>query len=148
MNISQTTLAERVGYKDKTSIAKVEAGKVDLPQSKLIAFAKALNTNPSYFFNEINNESVEPLTEKDIRTSYVFSPNEIEHIEKYRKLDERGKETISSLLEIELKRSKDIMLNRLTQYCKDMSLNAAHERTDIEVTDDMKERDEKFFDED
>ena len=29
--LSQAELAEKVGYKDKTAIAKVEAGKVDLP---------------------------------------------------------------------------------------------------------------------
>ena len=30
---SQEELAKKVGYADKTSIAKIEAGKVDLPQS-------------------------------------------------------------------------------------------------------------------
>ena len=30
--LSQSELAALVGYKDKTAIAKVEAGKVDLPQ--------------------------------------------------------------------------------------------------------------------
>lgn len=48
--LSQAELAEKVGYKDKTAIAKVEAGKVDLPQSKISAFAKALNTTTSYLF--------------------------------------------------------------------------------------------------
>lgn len=52
MKISQSTLAEMVGYKDKTAIAKVEAGKVDLPQSKISAFAKALNTSTSYLFGD------------------------------------------------------------------------------------------------
>lgn len=51
-NMSQTTLAELVGYKDKTAVAKVEAGKVDLPQSKIIAFANALGTTTSYFFDD------------------------------------------------------------------------------------------------
>ena len=46
--LSQTELAIKVGYKDKTSIAKIEAGKVDLPQSKIFAFAKNLGTTPSY----------------------------------------------------------------------------------------------------
>ena len=48
--MSQTALAELVGYKDKTAIAKVEAGKVDLPQSKISAFANALNTTTSFLF--------------------------------------------------------------------------------------------------
>ena len=52
--LSQSVLAELVGYKDKTAIAKVEAGKVDLPQSKISAFAKALNTTTSYLFEDSN----------------------------------------------------------------------------------------------
>lgn len=50
--LSQSELAEKVGYKDKTAIAKVEAGKVDLPQSKISAFAKALDTTTSYLFSD------------------------------------------------------------------------------------------------
>ena len=49
--ISQTDLAIKVGYKDKTAIAKIEAGKVDLPQSKIMAFAEALDTTPAYLMN-------------------------------------------------------------------------------------------------
>lgn len=43
LGMSQEELAHKVGYTDRTSIAKIEAGKVDIPQSKIIAFAKALN---------------------------------------------------------------------------------------------------------
>ena len=50
--MSQSELAEKVGYKDKTAIAKVEAGKVDLPQSKISSFAKALDTTTSYLFSD------------------------------------------------------------------------------------------------
>ena len=45
--MSQDTLAEKVGYKDRSSIAKVEAGKVDLSQSKIAAFAAALSVSPA-----------------------------------------------------------------------------------------------------
>lgn len=48
MNLSQEQLAEKLGYKSKTSIHKVEQGMTDLPQSKIIEFAKALNTTPAY----------------------------------------------------------------------------------------------------
>lgn len=45
--LSQGQLATMVGYKDRSSIAKVEAGKVDLSQSKIAAFAEALNVTPA-----------------------------------------------------------------------------------------------------
>ena len=58
--LSQSELAALVGYKDKTALAKVEAGKVDLPQSKISAFAKALNTTTSYLFSDEADEK--PVT--------------------------------------------------------------------------------------
>lgn len=44
---SQEELAEKVGYTDRSSIAKIEAGKVDLQQSKIAAFAAALSVSPA-----------------------------------------------------------------------------------------------------
>lgn len=46
-NISQDELAKLTGYTSRTSISKIENGEVDLTQTKIIAFAKALNTTPS-----------------------------------------------------------------------------------------------------
>lgn len=48
LKISQAELAKRTGYADKTAISKIENGKVDLTQSKVEAFAKALHTTPAY----------------------------------------------------------------------------------------------------
>lgn len=41
-------LAHKMGYKDKSSISKIENGKADIPQSKVVAFAKALETTTAY----------------------------------------------------------------------------------------------------
>lgn len=48
LKLSQEQLAEIMGYKSKTSIHKAEQGITDLPQSKIIEFARALKTTPSY----------------------------------------------------------------------------------------------------
>lgn len=57
MNLSQEQLAEKLGYKSKTSIHKVEQGMTDLPQSKIIEFAKALNTSPAYLMGWIDEKN-------------------------------------------------------------------------------------------
>lgn len=44
LKMTQSDLAEKLGYADKSMIAKIEAGLVDLPQSRIEAFAVALNT--------------------------------------------------------------------------------------------------------
>lgn len=43
--MSQEKLAELTGYTDRSSIAKIEKGDVDLPQSKIMLFAKALGVD-------------------------------------------------------------------------------------------------------
>lgn len=46
LGLSQDALAKKVGYTDRSSIAKIESGKVDLPQSKILEIAEALRIPP------------------------------------------------------------------------------------------------------
>lgn len=46
LNMTQTDLAKLLGYADKSMIAKIEKGAVDLPQTKILAFANALHISP------------------------------------------------------------------------------------------------------
>lgn len=57
LKMSQDTLAELTGYKDRSSIAKIEKGEVDLAESKIREFAKALNVSPQELmgWDEIEN---------------------------------------------------------------------------------------------
>ena len=41
-------LAQQLGYKDKSSISKIENGKADIPQAKVELFARALRTTTAY----------------------------------------------------------------------------------------------------
>lgn len=45
---TQEDLAHLLGYQDRSSIAKIEAGNVDLPQSKILAFAQVLSVSPAF----------------------------------------------------------------------------------------------------
>lgn len=46
LGMTQSELAQKMGYADKSMIAKIEKGVVDLPQSKIIAFADILGVTP------------------------------------------------------------------------------------------------------
>lgn len=47
LGMTQSELAKKLGYTDKSMISKIENGSIDLPQSKIIAFANALDISPS-----------------------------------------------------------------------------------------------------
>lgn len=46
--MSQEDLARAMGYKDRSMITKIESGKVDISQKKILAFARVLHTSPGY----------------------------------------------------------------------------------------------------
>ena len=46
--MSQQELANKVGFKTSSAVNKIELGKRDINQSKLVAFANALDTTPAY----------------------------------------------------------------------------------------------------
>lgn len=48
LNMTQEELAKRLGYKSKTTIAKIENGTNDIVQSKVVDFANALDTTVAY----------------------------------------------------------------------------------------------------
>lgn len=48
LGMTQDELAQATGYKSRSSINKIEKGGNDLPQSKIVLFAKTLNTTPAY----------------------------------------------------------------------------------------------------
>ena len=46
--MTQDDLAKKVGYTSRSSINKIEKGMVDLPRSKIVELAEALDTTASY----------------------------------------------------------------------------------------------------
>lgn len=82
--MTQTDLAEKLGYKDGSMITKIESGKVDISQKKLVAFANALDTTPAYLMGLIDTE--------EISFSERLSVDENHIIMIYRSLPTKGKE--------------------------------------------------------
>ena len=55
--MTQDELAHAVGYKSRSTIAKIESGQRDVSQSKIVAFAKALNTSTSVLMGNDKDDS-------------------------------------------------------------------------------------------
>ena len=62
LNMTQEELAEKLGYKSRSSINKIESSGRNLPQSKIVAIATALRTSPSYLMGWDD----ENITSKDL----------------------------------------------------------------------------------
>ena len=71
--ITQEKLATLTGYTDRSSIAKIEKGEVDLPQSKILLFANALGVDAGTLMGNVNTEKARPLIVEKTTTGAVFS---------------------------------------------------------------------------
>lgn len=54
--LTQEELAHKVGYTDRSSIAKIESGVVDIPQSKIKQFADIFGVTPGYLLGAVSDE--------------------------------------------------------------------------------------------
>lgn len=64
--MSQQELANRVGFKTASAVNKIELGLRDINQSRILAFAKALNTTPNYLLNDDYEKLLPPEITSDV----------------------------------------------------------------------------------
>lgn len=68
--MSQEELARKLGYKDRSTIAKIEAGVNDLTQSKISAVADALQTTTAYLMGWED----EPISRRSVPSNIIPMP--------------------------------------------------------------------------
>lgn len=65
LGLTQEELARMMGYKSKSTINKIELGINDIPQSKIVQFARVLGTTPAVLmgWNDLPNINLQLLAE-------------------------------------------------------------------------------------
>ena len=65
---TQEELAQKMGYKSKSTINKIELGINDIPQSKIVKFADVLGTTPAHLMGWVNdpNRKTPPTDESEL----------------------------------------------------------------------------------
>lgn len=71
LKISQDELAKKLGYKSRSTIAKIEKGENDISQSKIAAFATALQTTPGDLMGWTSQEKQNPTTQASQTYEYI-----------------------------------------------------------------------------
>jgi transcriptional regulator with XRE-family HTH domain len=78
LGMTQSELARAAGYENRSSIARIERGDTNLPQSKIINIARALKVTPSYLMGW-EDEEVATLTAMQEETMARFLMLTYEH---------------------------------------------------------------------
>lgn len=104
LEMSQEELAQKVGYKSRSSINKIEQDGRGLPQKKIKLFADALKTTPSYLMGW------EPVFDEEIANAFhedmKDSPKPLSHA------DTIFIDMVTSVLQEELKKEEFEALNK------------------------------------
>lgn len=95
-DMSQTVLADLTGYTDRSSIAKIEAGEVDLTLQKILTFAKALRVSPGDLMGDVLE-----YKKNDIKPLENSEPEEIELLNAYNNATDNTKHVVRLILGIE-----------------------------------------------
>lgn len=82
LNLSQEELAEKMNYKSKTSIHKIEVGITDLPLSKVKELAAVLKTTPAYLMGWEEDKS----QEKENNIFSKLTDEELAKLEKFKNM--------------------------------------------------------------
>lgn len=97
IGMTQEDLAKILGYKNKSTIAKIENGTNDIVQSKVIEFANALHTTVGYLMGWNDNSATTP-SETSPSFDYCLTNEERILIDEYRQADSISKEAVRRLL--------------------------------------------------
>ena len=133
LKLSQDELAKLTGYTDRTSISKIEAGKVDLPQSKIRLFAQALQTTEGELMGTTSNTpspakqtQLSPKEERDIARQLEATLSELSNPNSAlmfdgEPLDDETRELLRASLENQFRMARIIAKEKYTpkKYRKD-----------------------------
>ena len=93
--MTQEELARLTGYTDRSSIARIEKGEIDLPQSKIKQFAEALGTTPGHLMGW----DAEPEDLGAIAAQVLMDPAVLSMMQDYMTLSEKDKFMVRTLVE-------------------------------------------------
>lgn len=141
LGLTQTELGQKVGVTG-SSITNYEKETSHPKEQIIYKLMETLGVDANYLFQDCIHISPK---ENDIDLS------EYKHVKKYRALDSHGKDMVDTVLEKEYSRCLELQNPKIAPYVKEspsdyLTANAAHERTDIEFTEEDRKADEDMLD--
>ena len=98
LKLSQRDLAKKIGYADHSTITKIEAGKVDLPQSKVVQFAEVLGVSVAYLMNWEEEIEIAPEEMAERHFQIIMDADIAEMFDDFKLLDEAQRKIVKDLV--------------------------------------------------
>lgn len=150
LGMTQEELANKLNYKSKTTIAKIENGTNDIVQSKVVEFASALETTPSYLMGWTTEDAANAMTNAaNAALKAAMTSNEVQliHENSYENLVVKEMQKMSQKGKVKLlNTAREMVCSPLYNPNYEIELNAAHTRTDIDIPKDKDTSDNDIMD--
>ena len=127
LGLTQEELAKRLGYASRSSVNKMEVAR-DLPLKKVEAMANALMVTPSYLMGWEADIELLPGIMEYVKLSSLT--------DLFEATDDIGQDMIIESAKL---------IQKVHPRKEEPALNAAHERTDIKVTEAMRKHDDDIM---
>lgn len=140
MGFTQEELANKLGLQ-KSAIAKYENGRVEnIKRSVISKMAEILECKPAYLMGW--SETPEKLqAAQSVADSLCHDSYEHLVVNEMKKMNQKGRVKL-------LDTAREMTCNPLYNPNYQVEVAAAHERTDIEVTEEMRQHDDALMDDD
>ena len=137
--LTQEQLSEKLGIA-KSTLSGYESGNREPSIATVAKILDILDDDANYLYQD----EVEKIT------NVVINIEEKTILEKYRELDEHGREMVDFTLEKEYERSISLKesIDNVVEMSSYPKTKAAHKRTDIDVTDEMRQHDDNIMNND
>ena len=98
LRMTQEELATKIGYKSKSTINKIELGINDIPQSKVMKFAEALQTTPAKLMGLEDEIKKNPIATAERHFEILMDEDFISMFDEFRSLDAKKRKIVQDLV--------------------------------------------------
>lgn len=95
---SQRELSDRMGYSNHSTITKIEAGKVDIPQSRIVQFAEVLNVSVADLMGWNDKIEENPVKMAEHHFEIIMDEDFTDLFEDFKKLTPEGKKMAKKII--------------------------------------------------
>ena len=98
LKLSQRDLCEKMGYSNHSTIGKIEAGKVDIPQSRIVQFAEVLGVSVAYLMGWEEEIKKNPEATAERHFEILMDEDFVGMFDEFHSLDEKKRRIVIDLV--------------------------------------------------
>jgi repressor LexA len=95
---SQRELSERMGYNNHSTITRIESGKVDVPQSRIVRFSEVLGVSIAYLMGWDDEIEQDPVGTAERHIEILMDEDISDIFEEFKTLDATQKKLVKDLV--------------------------------------------------